>query len=276
MARAVNRVLPLLLPLLACGAPPAGEGEGEGEGEPSPEPPPGLRCDEPFPGGDDLVMNDVTEAIPGYDADLAAVDLGGLDATIDLTGVSALQRAVVAYALGLDPLAPTLDVADARARGPLGDAVVAAFAVEDPTGRSGLDFRFLRRGLARFYACDRELPLTLDDLKLRYGDWSDVDPFVVQDSRPKNSDRHLYEIDGLFVAETVTDGFVRETEVLIQSDRVDGSLDFAAFDESGLLMDRSTFAAGSGNEVVSSSPYTCMSCHRDRDTQVFDVRFPDM
>jgi hypothetical protein len=260
--------------LAACGAPPAAEGEGEGEGEG--EPPAGIACDEAFPGGQDLAM-DVTESLPGYEDELALIDLGGLDPVLDLSVVSPLQRAVVLYALGLPADDLELDVAEARARGPLGDAVVAAFALEDPSGQSGVDFRFLRRGLARFYACDRNLPLSLDHLALRFGDWREQEPdAVVTDSRPKSADRHLYSAGDLFVAETVIGGVVRETEVLIVSDRVDGSLDFAAFDEDGLLMDRSTFAGGNGNEVVSSSPYTCMTCHRDRDTQVFDLIFPEL
>ncbi|MFZ9886097.1 MAG: hypothetical protein ACO3JL_01240 [Myxococcota bacterium] len=237
--------------------------------------PAGLACDEPYPGGQHLEIN-IVDARPGYDEELAALDLDALAPTIDLSEITALRRAVLLYALDLPPDTQTLDVAVARARGPLGDAMVAGFAVLDPAGQGGLDYSFLRRGLARYYGCDRRLPKSLDDLRLRSGDWREVPPFVLEQSHPKRERRHIYELDGYSIAETIHDGEVRETEVLLPSDRADGSLDFAAFDEFGLLMDRSTFAADTGDQVVTSSPYTCLSCHRDQETQRFDVRIPVM
>jgi hypothetical protein len=237
-----------------------------------------VSCESAVGGPADWLL-ETSEGTPGFDEELAGLDLQALPATLDLSVEGEQRRAVIGYALGMtvEELGESLDRDALLARGPMGEAVAGAFAAESPAGDMGVDFIFLRRGLHRFYACDRGLPATLDDFRAFVFDYSDIAPNII-DSRVKDDPRHLYEAPevGIFVAETVSDGVVRETEILRAGARDDGSLDFLVYDGDGKLADRSEFATTPGNGVVSASPYTCMTCHIDRDTWRHDIIVPDV
>jgi len=99
--------------------------------------------------------------------------------------------------------------------------------------------------------------------------------FDITCSAPKNGPRRIHEsaTAGVYVAETLALGKVRETEVIFSKLRADGQLEFAANTDTGALTDRSTFATASAS-VTSAAPYTCMTCHLDVATGRFTRLFP--
>lgn len=238
---------------------------------------PRVSCDEPV-GGHPLSEN-VLEATPGFDAAFAAVDFSQLPATLEVSGLPTDDQGAIAYALGmrLSDLGTGLDVAALMDRGEMGRAVLAAWAAADPTGAEGFDRDFFRRGFHRFYACDRQLPATLDGFEQLYGAVEDLELLSVDFSIPKGVPRALYEDRErhIYAARTtLDDGSVRETEILLGDHRPDGQLDFLVYDDNGDLMDRSQFITVTGSQVVSASPYACMSCHVNFETRAYDVIFP--
>jgi hypothetical protein len=236
-------------------------------------------CDAPV-GGPSWWPLDTTEGQAGYDDELEALDLEALPATIDISFESDFVLSIVAYALEEDIVGLTSLDRDALLEHAMGRAVLGAVATADPTGTDGVDIPFLRRGLHRFYACDRGLPLHLDDFTATYFDHTVAEPTaIIEDSQPKGGTRQLYESSDatVFVAETIDDdGSVRETEILVLGDRADLSLDFLVYDRDGKLADRSEFATIGGSDVVGAAPYTCMTCHRNNDTDRYDVLMPVM
>jgi hypothetical protein len=228
-----------------------------------------VQCDDPPP---HRLPDDASEAAAGYDDELAALDLTAVPAVIDTTPLRALKRALVAYMLE-DPTLTSID-RDAALAHPLGRAVLGAYAL-DPT----FDLPFLRRGLFRYYACARGQPLALADALL--GVTLDGDPEIVDPSAPKAGPRRLthgVRADGtdVFVAETLVDGAVRETEVLIHGHRGDGAIDFFAWDAQGRAVRSSLFATSTGNNVDGPAPFACMACHRDADSGTFTVLRPSL
>ena len=198
------------------------------------------------------------ESEPGYDEEL---HVDGAPASLPLPGAG-LQRDVVLYMLerdSFDPNEPTaIDRDDALAAGPLGRAVVGAFA----QGDGELDFAFLRRGLHRFYACDRGLPLTLAAFNETVVNVASIPEAETIDSDVKDLPRRMRRsaADGAFVAETLLDGNVRETEILLTDRRGDGAIEFIEYDSNGDLRSASSFAT-SGGESVGAVPFTCIACH---------------
>ncbi len=238
---------------------------------------PRVSCEMPV-GGIPL-SETVLESTPGFDEAFAAVDFSQLPATLDLSGLPTDDRGAIAYALGqrLEELGDSLDVAALMERGEMGRAVLAAWAASDPTGAAGFDRDFFRRGFHRFYACDRQFPVTLDGFEALYGPIEDLELLSVDFSIPKGVPRALYEDRErhIYAARTtLEDGAVRETEILLGDHRPDGQLDFLVYDEDGALMDRSQFFTVTGGQVVSASPYSCMSCHVNFETRAYDVVFP--
>lgn len=232
-------------------------------------PPPSVVCGAMFPGPP--LKSDVTEALPDYVAQLDALDLKTIPDPFDYSAESKLSIAVINYMLGRSQ-GTTVSHEDARKTG-LGRAVLGAAA----KGTGGkLDFSFLRRGLYHFYPCSRPFPADLTAFRARYGDYQKWPVQQLDCARPKNGPRRLYEdLDqGIYVAETIVAGVVRETEVLFTSLRSDGQLDFAAYTEEGKLSDRSTFATASGSSVVLAAPYTCISCHIDTMTWNITRKMP--
>ena len=119
-------------------------------------------------------------------------------------------------------------------------------------------------------------PRDLAELRRRYGDFLAWPSREIGCSKPKDGPRRLYEDDaqGVYVAQTVVAGAVRETEVLFTHLRKDGQLDFAAYTDAGELTDRSTFATAGGTGVTSAAPYTCISCHLDVNAGTISRRLP--
>ena len=228
--------------------------------------PPSFACGEALPGP--ALKEDLTEAEPGFAEALAAVDLAMIPDPLDYAAASSLTRSVMIWMLDRSD---GTSVTHAEAlRHPMGRAVLASAA----TGR--FDLAFLRRALYFYNACTRPVPRDLPALVARYGDYTTWPTFTLDCSKPKNGPRRIRENEeaGVFIAETLEGDHVRETEVVFDRLRTDGQLEFAVYLTDGLLTDRSTFAAGNGNSVVSAAPYTCMTCHRDTTTGAFTRLFP--
>ena len=219
------------------------------------------------------------ELEPDYDAHLAALDLEALPAELSLTSLNKLERALVGYMLEIAPSA----LGDALSRdlvgdmGPMGQAVLGAFAKAASEGHEGLDLIFLRRGFHRYYQCVRAFPLTLEGFRTAIGDYAAASPYDI-DSTVKGTTRRLWNLQdvGIYAAETVEEGVVRETEIVLEGAREDGMLDFLVYGPEGHLMDRSAFVAASGDDVTGASPYTCMACHFVTGTMEYTVVFPIM
>ena len=160
----------------------------------------------------------------------------------------------------------------------MAQAVLGAFAEATRKENEGLDLPFLRRGLHRFYQCDRSFPLTLDGFKAAIFDYSDVPYYDLEVSFPKLFERRMREahLEGVYVAETLVEGVARETEILLSKARSDGALEFLVYDEAGRLVDRGAFATAAGGEISGASPYTCIACHFEKGTFEFIVTFPSL
>lgn len=237
---------------------------------PPPPPQPPVACGSVLPGPP--IKPDVTEAKPGYPEELAALDLSTVPDPFDYSAESKLGVTVINYMLGRNQ-GTSVSHKDAMTQGSLGRAVLAA-AAKGTAGR--IDFGFLRRGLHYFYPCSRPLPGSLTELRKRYGDYKTWPVQELMCARPKDGPRRLYESHalGVYIAETVVNGQVRETEVLFTSLRQDGQLDFAAYEENGALSDRSTFATNGAGPTTLASPYTCISCHIDTTSWSISNKMP--
>ena len=238
-----------------------------------------VTCDVPLPGMD-WGGSDIPEAFADIEGELAATDLSGLPDPIDISAMAGFYRGFIGYALSIAPsaLGGSLDHATARAAGPLGEVVLAAIA-RSPSSEAGMDFTFFRRGFHRYYTCSRGYPLTLEGFYLTFLDYRGIEGEIV-DSAAKCGDRNLI-LDSrsqVYVAETLVDGAVRETEIVLHGNRSDGQLDFLVYDEGGMLTERSLFPNAAGDEIVAAAPYSCMSCHFDADsnpaTWAFDRLLP--
>jgi hypothetical protein len=234
------------------------------------EPLPPVACGAVLPGPP--LKPDVTEAKPGYAEELAALDLSKVPDPLDYSADTQLAITVINYMLGRSS-GTSISHKEAMERGGMGRAILAA-AAKGTGGR--VDFGWLRRGLHYFYPCDRPVPGTLAQLRSRYGDYRTWPVQEIPCARPKNGPRRLYEDGklGVYIAETVVNGRVRETEVLFTSLRKDGQLDFAAYTDEGALSDRSTFATGGGGELTLAAPYTCVTCHIDTTKWSISNRMP--
>jgi hypothetical protein len=223
------------------------------------------------------------EASPGIEVDLAAVDLSELPDTIDISMMNGVFRGIIAYSLDVRPedLADTLNKADVLSSGPMGKVVAASLALGQGTA-GGIDFLFLRRGLHRYYHCGRDFPKTLDGFKRAVFDYGSTGSSTI-DSIAKCGDRRItvHEVAGVYIAETLVEGVLRETEIILQGRRRDGNLDFLIYNAAGELSDRTQFpTVGMGPHVYAASPYVCTTCHMNRDrtetTFGYDRLFPDV
>jgi hypothetical protein len=254
---------PLFAVVAACGG-------ASDDGPPEPvEYTPSVACGAALPGP---ALSSV-ESESGYAAAVAALDLATVPDPYDFSGEIGLTRGLINYMLRR-PSGTTFTRAEAEAAGESGRAILAAIAI---TPNHTVDLVFLRRGLYYAYNCTTPLPATIDQLVERYGDFTTW-PTIDQDcAPPKDSPRRImtnYD-QGVFVAETWIDGTtLRETEVVFTNLRGDGNLDFGVYTADGLLSDRSTFATTGGSEIVGAAPYTCMTCHVDRDTWTFSILQP--
>ena len=220
----------------------------------------------------------VSDHNPSFEATLDAIDFEALPEQFDISELLGIYRGSIAYALEIAPsqLGGTIDRDDAIATGWLGKVVVASLVTED---LAGIDYMFFRQGLQRYYTCSRGFPMTIDGFEATYGEiaaeYTDVD------SAAKCATRRLRinPAAGVYVAESLWDGEVRETEILLDGHRSDGQLDFIVYGADGVLTDRSQFPTlGGGEHLVTSAPYTCMTCHlnssADADTWGYDTLFP--
>jgi hypothetical protein len=197
-----------------------------------------------------------TEAKPGFDAELAALDPSALPARLDLTPSSELTRAVVAYMLGRS----YADLGDALDRDatlkviPFGRVVVGAFASQDPLGKKARTSSFCVAGCTAITTARAPIRCRWPTSVARSG---------IVPSQPKAGPRRLYANPelGVYVAETLVDGEVRETEIQMTKVRADRAHDFLAYDHSG-------------QQRAAASPYTCMACHYDKSSKSFNALVP--
>lgn len=265
---------------------PPGDGSGEPTRPPRPERPsvPRVTCDTPIAG---TLPEGRTEEDPGFADRLAAMNFDSLPARVTMPGTLSWEAAAL-YALDIvrpevGAPAVALDKEAILATGsPLGRGVLGAYvaaaeeAAESGTPNRGFSFLFLRKALHRYYACATEQPVTLADFRTAYGDFKTWPVSETNDSRPKGGHtRRFYLADSISVAETLfPDGSVRETEIVLENERNDANLLFWTYDAEGRATNVSTFGTTAGNEVDSSSPYTCMACHFERGTWKYNVRIP--
>jgi hypothetical protein len=219
-----------------------------------------AQCDVPF-SGVDWGVPAVADHNPGIDAILDAVDYDSIDAELDISSLAAFYRGGIAFALEIEPgaLGDTLLKDDVLEQGHMGRVVLASLATDDETG---MDYMVFRQGLQRYYTCSRGFPLSLEGFERIYGvipsEYTDVDSVAKCATRRLR----LAPSIGIYVAESLWEGEVRETEILLTDNRTDGQLDFLVYGADGILTDRSQFPTlGGGPHLVTSAPYTCMTCH---------------
>ncbi len=198
------------------------------------------------------------EATAGYDDALLSTDLGTLPEQVDIVGSSAFSLLMLRYMLeGAD--ADVVDVAAAKEASLLSWAAVASLRDEG----TDADVTLLRRGLFRFYACERAFPTTLLGFKAEVHDFSTDEAQETVDSRVKGLPRRIYRNaeTGTFVAETLEGGVVRETEIILTDRRRDGRIDFLEYDHEGQLVGASRFRGSNGQDSVAAVPFGCITCH---------------
>jgi hypothetical protein len=222
-----------------------------------------ANCDTPLPALDWGDSGPI-EALDGIDEELAGMDFSALPDPIDVSQLLPLYLGFVAYALEIPPheIGTTITHQQAEDAGDLGRVVLGSLLLgQDST--LGIDFEFFRRGFYRYYTCSRSFPTTLEGFKEVYSDYDSASGTVV-DSIAKCGDRNLIlnASAGVYVAESITDGPVRETEILLQGRRNDEQLEFLVYDQNGMLSTRTQFPTiNDGPHIVTSAPYACMSCH---------------
>jgi len=228
-----------------------------------------ARCG-PSSHGPDLEAH-LTEADPDYAMRLHNFDAERLPELYDLERLETLDRWLIEYALGQRGL-QKLNRQSLLERGRMGRAILLALG--DNPNPTQVDFAELRRGLYHFYNCDRGHPARLRDFKAVYGDYTLWPSAVVESSRPKSHPRRLWhnDADGVYVAETMREGRVAETEIILLSHRQDGALDFITYSEDGRIASRGEFKTGA-EPAIGPSPYTCLSCHYDAANDEYSI-FP--
>ena len=221
---------------------------------------------------------EISDFDPTFEASLNAIDFDSLPESFDISELLAIYRGGIAYALEISPaeLGDTINKDEALAVGHLGRVVVAALSTDDELG---IDYAIYRNGIQRYYTCSRGFPGTLDGFEATFGsipeDYTDIDSAAKCGTRRLR----LSPDQGFYVAESIWDGEVRETEILMDNNRADGQLDFAVYGADGMLTDRSQFPTlGGGDHIVTGAPYVCMTCHlnssADEDTWGYDRLFP--
>ena len=111
---------------------------------------------------------EVSDFDPTFEATLNAVDFEALPESFDISGLMAIYRGGIAYALEISPeeLGDTLNRDEALATGHLGRVVVAALATDDDLG---IDYAVFRLGMQRYYTCSRDFPATLEGFEAVFG-----------------------------------------------------------------------------------------------------------
>ena len=220
------------------------------------------------------------ESRDDIDAELAAMDMNALPAMIDISALTGFELGFIAYALEVAPqeLPRQLSRDDVLARGPMGKVVLGAMLkARESDGEQNFDLTFYRQGFHRYYSCTQEFPMTLDGFKEAVFDFTDRPATTVESIAKCGPRRIKADFDeGVFIAETMVDGVVRETEILLSEHRADGQLAFLAYDHAGNLTNRSEFPTTAHETKVVASPYGCMSCHfQASDVWSFDKLIPE-
>jgi hypothetical protein len=225
--------------------------------------------------GGDPWENMIVESQENFEEDLMNISLDRLPEEIDISTIIPLFKGIMAYMLDkeITEVDQVLQKRELLEQGPLG-RVVATSLLLGQMEPLGIDFLFLRRGLHRYYHCDRGFPSTLEGFKQSIFNYSNQTQIL--NSIAKCGPRMLFsdEEHGVYVAETIIDGEVRETEIILSGRRRDGNLDFLVYNTEGQLSDRTRFPTlGAGSEVMAASPYVCTSCHINSDDQNDQVRY---
>ncbi len=216
----------------------------------------------------------LTEADEAFVTRVANLDASALPKYYNMTQLMDLDRSLIAYMLD-DDVPDLLGKHELLAKGLLGKSILLALGSNDTPVMT--DYKELRRGLYHYYNCSRGHPATLDGFISVYGDFTEWTTFEFINSYPKIYPRRMWVNTalGIYVAETMRDGEVSETEVLLSGYRNDGALEFLAYLPNGELTNRGEFRAGAGF-VAGAAPYTCMSCHRDTKTGTYTKIFPEL
>jgi hypothetical protein len=232
-------------------------------------------CEHPIGGPFALPADTAVEAEPGYEAYLASLDFQSLPEQLDLSETGIYHQMLIAFMLEVPrkTLGTHLNRDQLLNSGYLGTAVVAAFAESARLDAPQPDLTMLRRGLHRWYACERGLPMSLTGFQATVHDFTSL-PTRTLFSSAKNEERRLREdpSQGIYVSETLVDGAVRETEIILEGWRSDGALEFVVYDEDGHLADRSQFITEDGVDISGAAPYVCIACHLNPGT--FEVNTP--
>ena len=192
-------------------------------------------CDVPLDGVD-WGDNPVVDYDPEVEAKIDAVDFAAMDEEITIGGLAAFYRGGIAFALEIAPdeLGGTLNRDETLAKGHLGRVVLASLA----DGPGTMDYTLYRQGLQRYYTCSKGYPMTLEVFERVYGeipeDYTDID------SKAKCATRRLRlsPETGVYVAESLEEGEVRETEILLTENRTDGQIDFVVYGADGVLTEQ--------------------------------------
>ena len=204
----------------------------------------------------------------------ANLEINSIPNFYDLSVLDPFTLSLIRYMLD-EPDLIELTIEQLISYGIMGRAVLLALA--NPDNPNGIDIRELRRGLYHFYNCSRQFPATLNDFKSVYGNFENWDSTLYENSFPKIYPRRLKHDseNGIYIAETLRNGQVHETEIIISGSRKDGNLDFLSYAPNGQISSTGEFRAGS-SFTVGASPYTCLTCHLSDDANAYNVIFPDL
>ena len=221
-----------------------------------------------------MLAEHLTEADTTFLARLNELDPSVLPPVYNTETLFELDRSLIAYMLDNHSF-QQLSRDALLEQGELGRSILLALGT-NPNPRM-VEYKDLRRGLYHFYNCSRNHPATLSDFIKVYGDYTQWPSTLIETSDPKIFPRRLYNNadTGVYVAETLREDRVYETEILLQGYRSDGALEFLAYLPDGELTNRGEFKAGA-DFTAGAAPYTCMSCHIDSDTGNYTVVFPDL
>lgn len=197
---------------------------------------------------------------------------------IDISAIDEIDRGLISYTLEIPPaeLGSSLSHEAALQRGVLGRVVLSSIARSAES--NWIDLDFFRRGFQRYYTCSKGFPLTLDGFRRAYFNYDEAEGTTVDSAAKCTQRRLMTDIDsGVRVSQTLVDGHVEETEIIFESLRSDGQLDFVVYGADERITDRSYFPDLGGGQTVMGSPYSCMSCHFTIQDEVwsYDLLFPN-
>ena len=223
---------------------------------------------------DPSIPSNRSESDDTYLDRLANLQINNVPNMYNLSELDPLALFLMKYMLD-EPDLLELTVEQLITYGVMGRVVLMALANTDLS--NNVDIRELRRGLYHFYNCSRKFPATLSVFKSIYGNFDQWESTMYEDSFPKIYPRRLRHDseNGIYIAETIRNGQVHETEILLSDNRKDANLDFLSYAPNGQISSTSEFRVES-SFVVGASPHTCLTCHMSHDGNSYDVSFPDL